>query len=333
MVDPVVEGGVEDTLQAREADVRARHEAGEYGEADLEILLLRTPAQWALEHPPPRAEADSASASPRPVHNEGDGVNVVDGGSTRVRRVIRPAEVSIGGVQAQVLRSSATGGSLNNNIDGRRQSTLRSGVRQTSATHVSAGRDGGIALTYGYFKISPDKIAGRQQGQRGKSGGGGGWKSSNAKSIEGADRGKSTKGGAREGGGSHREGRRCYICDAPDHLSYDCPDRDESDDDRDANRRKGDGGGRRRDNQLRKEKQASKTSSTKDADSSGGNARGKEASCSMVGVVEPTISLALEAGEDFKAVVAAVHANPIVVLLDSVCSHHLMGTVVEARMS
>ncbi|CAI7774049.1 unnamed protein product [Closterium sp. NIES-53] len=46
----------------------------------------------------------------------------------------------------------------------------------------------------------------------------------------------------------------------------------------------------------------------------------------MVGVVEPTVSLALEAGKDFQAVVAAVQANPMVVLLDSGCSHHLMGT-------
>ncbi|CAI7883335.1 unnamed protein product [Closterium sp. NIES-53] len=41
----------------------------------------------------------------------------------------------------------------------------------------------------------------------------------------------------------------------------------------------------------------------------------------MVGVVEPTVSLAPEAGEDFPAVAAAV-------LLDSGCSHHLMGTKV-----
>ncbi|CAI7834404.1 unnamed protein product [Closterium sp. NIES-53] len=46
----------------------------------------------------------------------------------------------------------------------------------------------------------------------------------------------------------------------------------------------------------------------------------------MVGFVEPTVSLAPEAGEDFKAVAAAVQANPMAVLLDSGCSHHLMGT-------
>ncbi|CAI7784564.1 unnamed protein product [Closterium sp. NIES-53] len=46
----------------------------------------------------------------------------------------------------------------------------------------------------------------------------------------------------------------------------------------------------------------------------------------MVGVVEPTVSLAPEVGEDFQVVAAAVQANLMVVLLDSDCSHHLMGT-------
>ncbi|CAI7887963.1 unnamed protein product [Closterium sp. NIES-54] len=65
----------------------------------------------------------------------------------------------------------------------------------------------------------------------------------------------------------------------------------------------------------------------KDADHSSGKGRGDgEASCFMVGVVEPTVLLAPEAGEDFKADTAAVQANPMVVLLDSGCSHHLMGT-------
>ncbi|CAI7932773.1 unnamed protein product [Closterium sp. NIES-54] len=82
-------------------------------------------------------------------------------------------------------------------------------------------------------------------------------------------------------------------------------------------------------NQPRKEKQSTKSStSAKDADSSaGGKGRDdKEASCSLVGVVEPTVSLAPEAGEEFQAMAAAVQANPAVVLLDSGCSHHLMGT-------
>ncbi|CAI7826446.1 unnamed protein product [Closterium sp. NIES-54] len=78
----------------------------------------------------------------------------------------------------------------------------------------------------------------------------------------------------------------------------------------------------------RKEKLTSrKTSSTKDVDISSGKSQSNgEASCSMVGVVEPTVLLTLEAGEDFQAMAAAVQANPMAVLLDSGCSHHLMGT-------
>ncbi|CAI7879901.1 unnamed protein product [Closterium sp. NIES-54] len=40
------------------------------------------------------------------------------------------------------------------------------------------------------------------------------------------------------------------------------------------------------------------------------------------------VSLAPEAGEDFQAVAAPVQANPMAVLLDSGCSHYLMGTKV-----
>ncbi|CAI7839791.1 unnamed protein product [Closterium sp. NIES-54] len=77
-----------------------------------------------------------------------------------------------------------------------------------------------------------------------------------------------------------------------------------------------------------REKQTSKTtSSMKDVDNSSGKGRSDgEASCSMVGLAESTVSLAPEASEDFQAVAAAVQANPMAVLLDSGCSYHLMGT-------
>ncbi|CAI7775179.1 unnamed protein product [Closterium sp. NIES-54] len=76
-----------------------------------------------------------------------------------------------------------------------------------------------------------------------------------------------------------------------------------------------------------KEKQSTSSTLVEDADSStGGKGRDDKAGlCSLVGVVEPTVSLAPEAGEDFQAVAAAVQANPAVVLLGSGCSHHLMG--------
>ncbi|CAI5506249.1 unnamed protein product [Closterium sp. Naga37s-1] len=355
MVDPVVEPGVEDTLQAREA-VRARHEAGGYGEADLEILLLRTRALWAREHPPPRAEADRASASPRTVHNE-----VVKSCRLRVDAGYQAWQYIMRTYKAtDDLYISQLEKKLTNIRMGEQESATEycnrarrvlanlrmAGVDYSVAsyvTHVISGLPSGYNLMRRMLTIpgtreilNEDSFSthiiqdefmqeferpaellphanyvapakqGRQQGQRGQSDGGGGWKSSNAKSTgaEGADRGKSAKGGDRGGGGSRREGRRCYICDAPDHLSW-WPSSSR---------------------QPAAQREAGvEDVLTKDADSSGGNALGEEASCSMVGVVEPTISLALEAGEDFKAVAAAVHANLTVVLLDSGCSHHLMG--------
>ncbi|CAI7890416.1 unnamed protein product [Closterium sp. NIES-54] len=168
---------------------------------------------------------------------------------------------------------------------------------------------------------APTKLN-QQQGQRRMHGGGG---SGGGRSMKDVDEKRSTRGKGRGGDGRRRE---CWICHDPDHLSYECPDRDDSDEDDSK-------GGRGRLTSSRpyrnemppREKQTSKkTSSTKDVDHSSGKSRGDgEASCSMVGLVEPTVSLAPEAGEDFQAVAAAVQANPMAVLLDSGCSHHLMG--------
>ncbi|CAI7890549.1 unnamed protein product [Closterium sp. NIES-54] len=131
-----------------------------------------------------------------------------------------------------------------------------------------------------------------------------------------------------QGGGSRR--RECRLCHIHDHLSFECPDRSDFDD--------GDSkGGRERSavgrphwgSNLGMEKQSTKSlTSAKNIDSSpGGKERGdKQASCSLVGVVEPTVSLAPEAGKDFQAVAAAMQANLAVILLNSGCSHHLMGT-------
>ncbi|CAI7771846.1 unnamed protein product [Closterium sp. NIES-53] len=171
--------------------------------------------------------------------------------------------------------------------------------------------------------VAPAKQGGRP-GQRGQSSGGGnsGWKL--AKKV---DKKKSTKDSGRGGGGRRRE---CWLCADPDHLSFECPNCSDSDDD-DAKGGRGRSGSRRPccgGNKPRKEKQSTTSTSAKEADSpAGGKAwDDKSASCSLVSVVEPTVSLAPEAGEDFHAVAASVQANPAVVLLDSRCSHHLMGT-------
>ncbi|CAI7840513.1 unnamed protein product [Closterium sp. NIES-53] len=375
-----------DTLQARLDDVRARHAAGDYGGAEVEVLLLGIRAQWARENPTTRTEVDGAPASPQPVHNEGVVADQVDGGdqvgsggSTRMTRgVIRAADVGVGIVQARVQRLAAARSS---NADSRHRSPQQSGVKPTSATHVSAGRDRGIALAYGYFKKLSDKIdvpkllEGRHDLIT--------WIESIETQPEITGLKKFVDGNVEtldkddselwsEFRAAHRLTfmviLRCclllvqvalkpcrlrvdasyqawqyimrtykaiddlYISQLEKKLTNIRMEEQES--------------ATKYCNRARRvlanlqmacvdysvvsyvthDKQASKTSSTKDADSSGGNACGETASCSIVGVVEPAISLVLEAGEDFKAVTDAVQANPTVVLLDYGYSHHLMGT-------
>ncbi|CAI7891505.1 unnamed protein product [Closterium sp. NIES-54] len=133
------------TLEARLADARRCHEAGEYGTSlSLEVVELDIQAQWVMEHP-------SRPASPQTVRNEGGVDKEVDGGAqvggsegTRKIGVIRKvAGGEVGGVQARELQSSAAAGFSQGDVGGRRSS-----VRPATATHVTAG---GIAPTYGYF--------------------------------------------------------------------------------------------------------------------------------------------------------------------------------------
>ncbi|CAI5520278.1 unnamed protein product [Closterium sp. Naga37s-1] len=311
MVDPVVEAGVADTLEARLADARRRHEAAEYGSTlPLGIIELGIRAQWATEHP-------SRPASPRPVRNKGGVDEEVDGGArvsdsegTKERGVIK-VDSGVDGSQARVQRSTAAAGSSRADVDERRRSPLRSGGGLSATTHVTAG---GIAPAYGHFKFTPNKItASPLQGRRDLIT----WREAMEPQLEVAG----LKGFA---DGTvpippEDEFRASHL------LTFMVISSDEDDNKR--GRSRSTSRRPRRDEKPRKEKQTlKKTSSTKDVDSSSGKGRGDgEASCSMVGVVEPTVSLAPEAGEDFQAVAAAVQANPMAVLLDS-GSHHLMGT-------
>ncbi|CAI7842387.1 unnamed protein product [Closterium sp. NIES-53] len=133
-------------------------------------------------------------------------------------------------------------------------------------------------------------------GQRRQSGGSG---SSGWKPTKDADKKKSAKDSGR-GEGSRR--RECWLCGDPNHLSFECPD--SADDNTKGSRGRYD---------------ANSSAGDKGRDE-------KEASYLLVGLVEPTVSLAPEAVEDFHAMAAVVQANLAVVLLDSGCSHHLMGT-------
>ncbi|CAI7923316.1 unnamed protein product [Closterium sp. NIES-53] len=106
----------------------------------------------------------------------------------------------------------------------------------------------------------------QQQGQRRKPGGGG---SRSGRSMKDVNERRSTQDKGRGGDGRRRE---CWICHDSDHLSYECPDRDDRDEDdtkggssRSTSRRP------HGDAKPHKEKQTSrKTSSTKDVDNSSG---------------------------------------------------------------
>ncbi|CAI7840285.1 unnamed protein product [Closterium sp. NIES-53] len=178
----------------------------------------------------------------------------------------------------------------------------------------------------------------RQQQKWAKSRGG----SDNDKQV---NRAKTTKSGERSGGGKRNSQCYCFVCGDPDHFPNQCFDRVNKDagDGQEASCGRSQNRQPRRETAYRKDNQHSDSKSKQplDAGTSCGNGA-KEApsdnahhegqpSCLMVGVVtdasaEPTISLATEVGEDFQVVAAPVQANPTMVLLDSGCFHHLMGT-------
>ncbi|CAI7733237.1 unnamed protein product [Closterium sp. NIES-53] len=154
MVDPVANAGIADTLEARLGDARKRHADGEYGTIPLLIVELGIRSQWATEHP-------SRSGSPRLVRNEGGVDNEVDGGAqvignngTKQRGVIK-VDNGVDRSQARVQQSTTAAGSSHADVYGRCCSRLQSGGGLSATTHVRAG---GIAPTYDYFKISPDRI-------------------------------------------------------------------------------------------------------------------------------------------------------------------------------
>ncbi|CAI7786323.1 unnamed protein product, partial [Closterium sp. NIES-53] len=153
------------------------------------------------------------------------------------------------------------------------------GVKYSTAsyiTHAIKGLPSGYNLikrpsyiTHAKY-VAPTK-QGSRSGQSGKLGSGG---SGGGKLAKDAYKAKSAKDGGRGGGSRCRE-RWLSAGHRP-----------------------------RRESKPFKEKQSTTSTSAKDADSSaGGKKRGnKEASCSLVGVMEPTVPLAPEAGEDLEAV-------------------------------
>ncbi|CAI7904629.1 unnamed protein product [Closterium sp. NIES-54] len=139
---------------------------------------------------------------------------------------------------------------------------------------------------------SPPTMAHQQQPKNGGGAGGGG------------EKWKGGKDGQPKGGKGGFKGK-CYMCGQTGHVAKNCQQRAD---------KEADAGG-----------EGSGGSSGKGGDGSKGSG---QSSCAMVKpVVEqsPLVVLEPEAGEGLQAVAAAVKANPSVVLLDSGCSHHLMG--------
>ncbi|CAI7806633.1 unnamed protein product [Closterium sp. NIES-53] len=151
MVGAVVDTGVVDTLEAWLENARRRHEANKYGDLPWAVVEAGIRAVWAMKHP-------SRPVSLRPMNTEGsvdagvnaggDQVGSSAGGTWRQRGVIHANEVGV--VQVRGMWSSATTGSSQGDLGGR-----QSGLSPMSATHMTAG---GIALSYGYFKFTPDRI-------------------------------------------------------------------------------------------------------------------------------------------------------------------------------
>ncbi|CAI7873257.1 unnamed protein product [Closterium sp. NIES-54] len=123
---------------------------------------------------------------------------------------------------------------------------------------------------------------------------------------EGGEKWKGAKDGQSKGGKGGFK-RNCYVCGQPGHIAKYC--RQWADKEADKG---GEGSG-------------GSSASGKGGDGSKGSG---QSSCAMVKpVIEhpPPVMLEPKAREGLQAVAAAVKANPSVVLLDSGCSHHLMG--------
>ncbi|CAI7757290.1 unnamed protein product [Closterium sp. NIES-54] len=290
MADPGANAGEADTLEARLADAQKRTEDGEYGTIPSAIIKFGIRALWATEH-------SSCPASPRLVRNLE--VAGLKGFADSTVPIPPEEDVELHGLPRsyKLMKRMTMVPGICESLD---EDSLTSYILQDEAMQEE---EQPAELILQASCAAPTK-PNHQQEQRRKQGRGG---SGGGQSTKDVDEKKSTRGKGRGGGGRRRE---CWICHDPDHLSYECHDHDDSnEDDSKGGRERSTSHRPRRDAKPHKEKQTSKkTSSTKDVDNSSGKGRGDgEASCSM-------------------AVAAVVQANPIAVLLESGCSHHLMGT-------
>ncbi|CAI7739053.1 unnamed protein product [Closterium sp. NIES-53] len=347
MVDPVDNAGVADTLEARLANARKRHADGEYGTIPLLIVELGIRPQWATEHP-------SCPVSPRPVRNEGGVDDKVDGGA-RVSGNYGTKQIGVIKVNGGVDRSRAQVAGLKGFADGTvpippvddvglrgefraahlltfmviSRDDLYIAQLEEKMTHIRMGEQESATDYYNRARriLAEMRMAGAEYSTA----------SYISHIVKGLPRGynlmKRMMMVPRTRESLDEDSITSYILQdeamqeakQPMELlpqaKYAAPTKLNL---QPGQRRMHGGGGS---GGGRSTKVVDKKRLTRDVDHSSGKSRGDgEASCSMVGLVEPTVSLAPEAGEDFQAVAAAVQANPMVVPLDTGCSHHLMGT-------
>ncbi|CAI7906368.1 unnamed protein product [Closterium sp. NIES-54] len=351
MVDSVADMGVVDTLEARLDDARKRHADGEYGTIPLTIAELGIRAQWATEHP-------SRPASPRLVRNEGGVDDEVNGGArvsgnngTKQRGVIKvDGGVDRGQARVEVagLKGFADGTvpiPLDEDVELRGEfcaahlltfmviSRCCSPVVQLALRSCRERLDAGhqaCHFTLSTYQVKDDLYIGQLEEKM--------------THIWMASRSRRRTIAIMLDGSWLRCGWRAPNTHVLKSLpcSYNLmkrmmmvPDTRESLDEDSLTSYILQGEAMQEAQQPTELlPQASYTAQTKQNCQQeqrwklgrGGSGGDSESSCSMIGVVEPTVSLAPEAGEDFQAVAAAVQANPMTVLLDSGWSHHRMGT-------
>ncbi|CAI7892782.1 unnamed protein product [Closterium sp. NIES-53] len=326
-------------IGALEEDLVARHSRGELSDIKYELMQEGLRARQCRDHPLPRVEdveqvAGGTSAWDMAVDGANSDDEELDGLMLRgvLRGLTRFSTDSVGDVQECVHRAAASRERVNvgqrsiagggnaeeyNNAGFQAwqfimrtymaKDDLYIGQLEQALTNLEMGehesatsycnRAQQILVNLRMANTSSPSPPTMAQQHQPKHGGGFG---------EGWEKWKGAKDGQSKGGKVGFKGN-CYMCGQPGHIAKYCWQRADKDSDKGG---EGSGGS---------------STSGKGGD---GSKRSGQSSCAMVKpAIEhpPPIMLELEAGEGLQAVAAAVKANSSVVLLDSGCSHHLMG--------
>ncbi|CAI7803038.1 unnamed protein product [Closterium sp. NIES-54] len=285
-------------IRALEEDLVARHSRGELSDIEYELMQEGLRARRHRDHPSPRVENVEQAAGGTSAWDM-----AVDGGNSD--------DEELDGLMSRGVRSP--GGLWAHSDPLHKQALYPSGLVTGILTWCQSGLGfesrrvhlGGYGRTLTrYLKspfipmqtTSPSPPTTAQQ-QQPKHGGG---------VSEGGEKWKRAKDGQSKGGKGGFKGN-CYVCGRPGHIAKYCRQRADKEADKGG---EGSGGS---------------SASGKGGDGSKGSG---QSSCAMVKpVIEhpPPVMLEPEARGGLQAIAVAVKANPSVVLLDSGCSHHLMG--------